>query len=176
MVYPQFVAPRREPIHGRITVSSLLIRFKKRLWHTPDTHAVRGLLTPHPRWTEGLHPAWLGIAAPCERRPNGRTSGSVGRTATTESNRNSSQNNDDNRRTNGNRRKIEPARKAPDSERGLTSSPYFNGPFYEHWSHDLHPGGVANRTPAGYIRAVRQLADCCKMSIDLITEDQLRIL
>ena len=56
------------------------------------------------------------------------------------SNHNSSENNDDNRRTNGKRRKIEPARKAPDSERGLTHSPYFNGPLYERMSQDLHLG------------------------------------
>ena len=42
-----------------------------------------GLLTPHPRWTEGLHPAWQGIEASCERRPDGRPRGSVGRPATT---------------------------------------------------------------------------------------------
>ena len=50
-------------------------------------------------------------------------------------------NNDDNknrRRANAKRRKIEPPRKAPDSERGLTHSPYFNGTLYERMSQDLH--------------------------------------
>lgn len=90
------------------------------------------------------------------------------------SNHNSSENNDDNRRTNGKRRKIEPARKAPQTERGLTHSPYFNGPLYERMSQDLHLGGMAKRTHEGYLRAVRQLADYSKMSPDLITEDQVR--
>ncbi|MEZ6032337.1 MAG: hypothetical protein R3C17_04535 [Planctomycetaceae bacterium] len=60
----------------------------------------------------------------------------------TSSNNNSSHNNDDdnkNRRgANAKRRKIEPLRKAPDSERGLTHSPYFNGTLYERMSQDLH--------------------------------------
>ena len=90
------------------------------------------------------------------------------------SNHNSSENNDDNRRTNGKRRKIEPARKAPQAERGLTHSPYFNGPLYERMSQDLHLGGMAKRTHTGYLRAVRQLADFCKLSPDLITEDKMR--
>jgi len=92
----------------------------------------------------------------------------------TKSNHNSSQNNDDQRRFNANRRKIEPPRTAPDTERGLTHSPYFNGPLYERMSEDLHLGGMAKRTDEGYLRAVRHLADFCKCPPDLITEDQLR--
>ena len=42
-----------------------------------------GLLTPHLRWTEGLRPARPVNTVPCERRPDGRASGSVGRPATT---------------------------------------------------------------------------------------------
>lgn len=79
----------------------------------------------------------------------------------------------DRRRADRNR-KIEPARKAPKSERGLTHSPYFNGPLYERMSQDLHLGGMAKRTHEGYLRAVRQLADFCKCPPDRITEDQLR--
>ena len=95
----------------------------------------------------------------------------------TRSNNNSSQNNNDdnkNRSFNAKRRKIEPARKAPQTERGLTHSPYFNGPLYERMSQDLHLGGMAKRTHEGYLRAVRQLADFCKRAFDQITEDQLR--
>ena len=69
---------------------------------------------------------------------------------------------------------VEPPRTAPDSERGLTHSPYFNGPLYKRMSEDLHLGGMAKRTHEGYLRAVRQLADFCKCSPDQITEDQLR--
>ena len=93
------------------------------------------------------------------------------------SSHNNNNNNDDNknrRRANAKRRKIEPPRKAPDSERGLTHSPYFNGTLYERMSQDLHLGGMAKRTHEGYLRAVRQLADFCKCSPDKVTEDQLR--
>ena len=47
------------------------------------------------------------------------------------SHNNSSHNNDNNRNRNfnANRRKIEPELTAPDTERGLTHSPYFNGPL-----------------------------------------------
>lgn len=68
----------------------------------------------------------------------------------------------------------EPARSAPDTERGLTHSPYFNGLLYKRMSEDLHLGGMSKRTHEGYLRAVRQLADFCKRSPDQITEDQLR--
>ena len=40
-------------------------------------------------------------------------------------------------------RKIEPARKAPLTERGLTHSPYFNGMLYQRMSEDLHLGGMS---------------------------------
>jgi site-specific recombinase XerD len=79
-----------------------------------------------------------------------------------------------NRRRAARNRKIEPPRKAPDSERGLTHSPYFNGSLYQRMSEDLHLGGMSKRTHEGYLRAVRQLADFCKTSPDQITEDQLR--
>lgn len=39
---------------------------------------------------------------------------------------------------------------------------------------DLHLGGMSERTHAGYLRAVRKLADHCQMSPDRITENQLR--
>jgi site-specific recombinase XerD len=39
---------------------------------------------------------------------------------------------------------------------------------------DLHLGGMSERTHAGYLRAVRKLADYCQTSPDKITEDQLR--
>ena len=98
----------------------------------------------------------------------------------TRSHHNSPRNNDDNRKhyakrpDDAKRRKIEPARSAPDTERGLTHSPYFNGSLYERMSQDLHLGGMAKRTHEGYLRAVRQLADYCKCSPDQVTEDQLR--
>lgn len=79
-----------------------------------------------------------------------------------------------NRRHTARNRKIEPPRKAPLTERGLTHSPYFNGPLYERMSEDLHLGGMSKRTHEGYLRAIRQLADFCKRSPDQITEDQLR--
>jgi len=41
-------------------------------------------------------------------------------------------------------------------------------------SEDLHLGGMSERTHAGYLRAVRQLADYSKTAPDKITEDQLR--
>ncbi len=58
----------------------------------------------------------------------------------------------------------EPALSAPDTERGLTHSPYFNGLLYKRMSEDLHLGGMSKRTHEGYLRAVRQLADFCKRS------------
>ena len=69
---------------------------------------------------------------------------------------------------------VAPPLRSPGSERGLTHSPYFNGPLYERMSEDLHLGGKAKRTHEGYLRAVRQLADFCKCPPDLISEDQLR--
>ena len=84
------------------------------------------------------------------------------------------QDHSENRRNARRKQDVEPARTAPDSERGLTHSPYFNGPLYKRMSEDLHLGGMAKRTHEGYLRAVRQLADFCKCSPDHITEDQLR--
>ncbi len=84
---------------------------------------------------------------------------------------NDSRNNNGNR--NARRPKIEPARTAPDTERGLTHSRHFNGPLYERMSQDLHLAGMTKRTHEGYLRAVRQLADYCKCSPDQFTEDQL---
>ena len=55
-----------------------------------------------------------------------------------------------------------------------THSKYFNGPLYTRMAEDLHLGGMSERTHAGYLRAVRKLADYCKTSPDKITEDQLR--
>ncbi len=92
--------------------------------------------------------------------------------ATAKNNRNQSESRSA-RRATGNR-KVEPPRRAPRSERGLTHSPYFNGALYERMSQDLHLGGMSKRTHEGYLRAVRQLADYCKLSPDQITEDQLR--
>jgi hypothetical protein len=82
----------------------------------------------------------------------------------TRSDNNSSHNNDNNnnnnknRNFNANRRKIEPARTAPEAERGLTHSPYFNGPLCERMSQDLHLGGMAKRTHEGYL--MPSVADC----------------
>ena len=90
------------------------------------------------------------------------------------SNHDSSQNNGDHKKFDAKRRKIEPPRTAPDTERGLTHSLYFNGPLYQRMSEDLHLGGLSKRTYEGYLRAVRQLADFCKCPPDLISEDQLR--
>ena len=56
-------------------------------------------------------------------------------------------------------REIAPPRQAPETERSLTHSPYFNGPLYERMSEDLHLGGMSQRTHEGYLRAVRKLAD-----------------
>ena len=69
---------------------------------------------------------------------------------------------------------VEPPRRAPDTERSLTHSPYFNGPLYDRMSEDLHLGGMSKRTHEGYLRAVRQLADYCRQTPEKITEDQVR--
>ncbi len=90
------------------------------------------------------------------------------------SSNNRNQDDSENRRNARRKQNVEPAGTAPDSERGLTHSPYFNGPLYKRMSEDLHLGGMAKRTHEGYLRAVRQLADFCKRSPDQITEDQLR--
>ena len=49
-----------------------------------------------------------------------------------------------------------PALRSPGTKRGLTHSPYFNGPLYERMSEDLHLGGMSKRTHEGYLRAVRR--------------------
>lgn len=54
------------------------------------------------------------------------------------------------------------------------TSKFFDGQLYERMSYDLHLGGMSERTHAGYVRAVRQLADYCRTALDKITEDQLR--
>jgi len=41
-------------------------------------------------------------------------------------------------------------------------------------SEDLRLGGMSERTHAGYLRAVRKLADYCQASPDKVSEDQLR--
>ncbi|MCA9180162.1 MAG: site-specific integrase [Planctomycetales bacterium] len=55
-----------------------------------------------------------------------------------------------------------------------THSNYFTGKLYTRMAEDLHLGGMGERTHAGYLRAVRKLAEYCKASPDKITEDQLR--
>ena len=40
-------------------------------------------------------------------------------------------------------------------------SGYFDGAIYQRMSDDLHLAGMSKRTVHGYLRAVRQLADCC---------------
>ena len=56
----------------------------------------------------------------------------------------------------------------------MPQSTYFTGSLYSRMAEDLHLGGMSERTHAGYLRAVRKLADYCKTSPDKITEDQLR--
>lgn len=56
----------------------------------------------------------------------------------------------------------------------MSHSVYFTGPLYERMAEDLHLGGMSERTHAGYLRAVRKLADYCQTAPDKITEDQLR--
>ena len=53
-------------------------------------------------------------------------------------------------------------------------STYFTGPIEKRMSDDLHLAGVAERTRKGYLRAVRQLAEHAKCSLDKIDEEQLR--
>lgn len=53
-------------------------------------------------------------------------------------------------------------------------SKFFVDPLYSRMSDDLHLTGKGERTHAGYLRAVRQLADYCKRAPDKITEPQLR--
>jgi hypothetical protein len=56
----------------------------------------------------------------------------------------------------------------------MARSNFFNDKLYQRMSEDLHLGGMSQRTHAGYLRAVRKLADYCQTSPDKITEDQLR--
>ena len=56
----------------------------------------------------------------------------------------------------------------------MPQSRYFTGSLYTRMAEDLHLGGMAERTHAGYLRAVRKLADFSQTSPDKITEDQLR--
>lgn len=56
----------------------------------------------------------------------------------------------------------------------MTHSPYFTGTLYARMAEDLHLGGMSERTHAGYLRAVRKLADFCRTTPDKIDEDQLR--
>ena len=56
----------------------------------------------------------------------------------------------------------------------MAPSVYFTGSLYERMAEDLHLGGMSERTHAGYLRAVRKLADYYKTAPDKITEDQLR--
>ena len=41
----------------------------------------------------------------------------------------------------------------------MAQSSYFTGPLYARMAEDLHLGGMSERTHAGYLRAVRKLAD-----------------
>lgn len=54
------------------------------------------------------------------------------------------------------------------------NSSFFTGRRYTRMAEDLHLAGMSERTHAGYLRAVRQLADYCQCAPDKITEDQLR--
>jgi site-specific recombinase XerD len=56
----------------------------------------------------------------------------------------------------------------------MAQSKFFTGKLYARMSDDLHLGGMSERTHAGYLRAVRQLADYCRTTPGKITEDQLR--
>jgi hypothetical protein len=46
--------------------------------------------------------------------------------------------------------------------RVMPQSTYFTGSLYSRMAEDLHLGGMGERTHAGYLRAVRKLADYCK--------------
>lgn len=56
----------------------------------------------------------------------------------------------------------------------MSHSKFFSGELYQKMSDDLHLAGMSERTHAGYLRAVRKLADYCQTSPDKITEAQLR--
>jgi hypothetical protein len=56
----------------------------------------------------------------------------------------------------------------------MAKSNYFHGELYQRMSDDPHLAGLGKRTHDGYLRAVRQLADFCKLPPDQISEPQLR--
>ena len=56
----------------------------------------------------------------------------------------------------------------------MAQSKFFTGKLYARMADDLHLGGMSERTHAGYLRAVRQLADYSQTPPAKITEDQLR--
>lgn len=53
-------------------------------------------------------------------------------------------------------------------------STFFAGKYYQAMAEDLDLCGMAQRTHAGYLRAVRQLADHCQSPPEKITEAQFR--
>ena len=53
-------------------------------------------------------------------------------------------------------------------------SEFFKGELYQQMQDDLRLAGMAQRTVAGYLRSVRQLADYCQCSPDQVNEEQLR--
>ncbi len=53
-------------------------------------------------------------------------------------------------------------------------SAFFSGKYYQAMADDLVLCGMAQRTHAGYLRAVRQLADYCQTPPEKITEAQFR--
>ncbi len=55
-----------------------------------------------------------------------------------------------------------------------SASKFFTGELYQRMSDDLHLAGMSERTHAGYLRAVRQLADHAQTRPEKITEQQLR--
>jgi integrase/recombinase XerD len=56
----------------------------------------------------------------------------------------------------------------------MAQSKFFTGKLYTRMTEDLQLGGMSERTLAGYLRAVRQLADYSQTPPAKITEDQLR--
>ena len=56
----------------------------------------------------------------------------------------------------------------------MAPSSYFTGTLYARMAEDLHLGGMSERTHAGYLRAVRKLADYSQTAPDNISEDHLR--
>ena len=55
-----------------------------------------------------------------------------------------------------------------------TNYPFFPSELVERMCQDLHLTGKAERTHAGYLRAVRKLSEFCRTAPDKITEDQVR--